>query len=76
MMEQDEEYENETTEVMKSITELPQESHHVPSKDATEEHNAILQTLYDSQGIKATFNHDKVEQPLLYRKNMKTRLLR
>jgi len=71
MMEQDEEYENETTEVMKSITELPQESHHVPSKDATEEHNAILQTLYDSQGIKATFNHDKVEQPLLDRKIVK-----
>merc|ERR1719401_861256 len=27
-----------------------------------------MKTLYDSNGIKAIFNHDKVEQPLLDRK--------
>lgn len=58
----------ETTEIMQAISELPTSSQNVASKEAAEEHNTILQTLYDSQGIKASFNHDKVEQPLLDRK--------
>lgn len=57
----------ETTEVMRAIADLPTSAEHV-SKETTDEHNAILQTLYDSNGIKASFNHDKVEQSLLDRK--------
>eukprot|EP00931_Biecheleriopsis_adriatica_P024320 TRINITY_DN15189_c0_g1_i1.p1 TRINITY_DN15189_c0_g1~~TRINITY_DN15189_c0_g1_i1.p1 ORF type:complete len:1332 (+),score=353.69 TRINITY_DN15189_c0_g1_i1:25-4020(+) len=62
------EFEVETTEVMKSISDLPAKEQHVASKATQDEGNAILQTLYDSQGIKASFNHDKVEQTLLDRK--------
>lgn len=62
------EHQVETTQVMKEITALPTSDQHVTSKEAHDEHNAILQTLYDSNGIKATFDHDKVEQPLLDRK--------
>lgn len=62
------ENEVETTEVMKSITELPTKEAHKATKESKLEHSAILQTLYDSNGIKASFNHDKVEQPLLDRK--------
>lgn len=58
----------ETTEVMKAITELPNSEVNASSKDMSDEHNTILRTLYDTNGIKATFNHDKVEQPLLDRK--------
>jgi len=58
----------ETTDIMKSISDLPTKSEHKGSKDANKEHSSILKTLYDSNGIKATFNHDKVEQPLLDRK--------
>jgi len=60
--------ESETTELMQSISNLPTREHNLPGKESTDEHNAILQTLFDSNGIKATFNHDKVEQPLLDRK--------
>lgn len=62
------ENEVETTEVMKSISELPQKQENLASKESKNEHNAILQTLYDASGIKASFNHDKVEQPLLDKK--------
>lgn len=64
----EDEYTVETTEVMKSISELPTTDPHQTTKDMAEEHNTILQTLYDTNGIKASFNHDKVEQPLLDRK--------
>eukprot|EP00927_Polykrikos_kofoidii_P006006 TRINITY_DN12425_c0_g1_i3.p1 TRINITY_DN12425_c0_g1~~TRINITY_DN12425_c0_g1_i3.p1 ORF type:complete len:1451 (-),score=306.87 TRINITY_DN12425_c0_g1_i3:349-4701(-) len=66
--EQNDEFENETTEVMKSIAELPVAAANTAGAQLTEEHNTIVQTLYDTSGIKATFNHDKVEQPLLDRK--------
>eukprot|EP00929_Paragymnodinium_shiwhaense_P012858 TRINITY_DN120743_c0_g1_i1.p1 TRINITY_DN120743_c0_g1~~TRINITY_DN120743_c0_g1_i1.p1 ORF type:complete len:1416 (+),score=301.71 TRINITY_DN120743_c0_g1_i1:77-4324(+) len=59
---------NETTDIMQAIQELPTLETNTPEKDTKDEHNAILQTLYDSQGIKTSFNHDKVEQPLLDRK--------
>jgi len=58
----------ETTEVMKSISDLPTKAENKDSKEAKKEHNALLQSLYDTNGIKASFNHDKVEQPLLDRK--------
>merc|ERR1719506_729108 len=58
----------ETTQVMRAITNLPTEGKHTAGDEAAAEHNAILQSLYDSNGIKASFNHDKVEQPLLDRK--------
>lgn len=64
----DEEDGVETTEVMKAISDLPSKSENKDTKDSKAEHSAILQTLYDSNGIKASFNHDKVEQPLLDRK--------
>jgi DNA excision repair protein ERCC-6 len=60
--------ESETTDLMQSISNLPTREHNMPGKECTEENNAILQTLFDSNGIKASFNHDKVEQPLLDRK--------
>lgn len=59
---------NETTEVMSAIQDLPDLDTNIPDKETTEEHNSILQTLYDSKGIRTSFNHDKVEQPLLDRK--------
>mmetsp|Transcript_50242 Transcript_50242/g.155276 ORF Transcript_50242/g.155276 Transcript_50242/m.155276 type:complete len:436 (-) Transcript_50242:194-1501(-) len=58
----------ETTEIMQAISDLPTSSQHQPSKEAEQEHNTIIKTLFDSNGIKASFNHDKVEQPLLDRK--------
>jgi len=58
----------ETTEVMKSISDLPMKSVHMTNKATMDEGSTILATLYDSKGIKASFNHDKVEQTLLDRK--------
>jgi len=60
--------EGETTEVMQSIQKLPEKLENKPTAEQEKEHGAILETLYDSNGIKATFNHDKVEQPLLDKK--------
>ncbi|CAE7865344.1 CSB [Symbiodinium microadriaticum] len=62
------EFEVETTEIMKAVSDLPMKDQHNTSKNTKDESNAILQTLYDAQGIKASFNHDKVEQTLLDRK--------
>jgi len=64
----DDDQQVETTSVMRAITNLPTKDQHVTGDEAATEHNAILQSLYDTNGIKATFNHDKVEQPLLDRK--------
>jgi len=64
----DDDQQVETTQVMKAITNLPTKDQNVTGEDSTAEHNAILQSLYDTNGIKASFNHDKVEQPLLDRK--------
>ncbi|CAJ1353777.1 unnamed protein product [Effrenium voratum] len=61
------EFEVETTEIMKDVADLPMKEQHTTGKRTTDENNSILQTLYDSQGIKASFNHDKVEQTLLDR---------
>jgi len=58
----------ETTDLMQSITALPTKKENKASKAASNEHSELLKTLYDSNGIKASFNHDKVEQPLLDRK--------
>lgn len=58
----------ETTDVFKAIAALPAPAQSVPSKESAAENNAILQSLFDSDGIKASFDHDKVEQPLLDRK--------
>ena len=62
------EFEVETTEIMKAVSDLPTREQHKTGKGTTDESNAILQTLFDAQGIKASFNHDKVEQTLLDRK--------
>lgn len=62
------EFEVETTEIMKAVSDLPMKEQHRTGKGTTDESNAILQTLYDAKGIKASFNHDKVEQTLLDRK--------
>lgn len=62
------EFEVETTEIMRSISDLPTIKQNVIDKATAEEGNTILQTLFDSKGIKASFNHDKVEQTLLDRK--------
>jgi len=59
---------NETTELMQAISDLPTTSDHASTKKMADEHSAILQTLFDASGIKTSFNHDKVEQPLLDRK--------
>lgn len=65
---QPDEFEVETTEIMKAVSDLPMKEQHKTGKGTADESNAILQTLYDAQGIKASFNHDKVEQTLLDRK--------
>jgi DNA excision repair protein ERCC-6 len=62
------EFEVETTEIMRSISDLPTIRQNVIDKATAEEGNTILQTLFDSKDIKASFNHDKVEQTLLDRK--------
>lgn len=62
------EFEVETTQIMKAVSDLPTKEQHQTGKGTTDESNAVLQTLYDAQGIKASFNHDKVEQTLLDRK--------
>jgi DNA excision repair protein ERCC-6 len=59
---------NETTELMQAISDLPVTSEHSTTKKTTDENSALLQTLFDSNGIKTSFNHDKVEQPLLDRR--------
>eukprot|EP00930_Biecheleria_cincta_P036670 TRINITY_DN25134_c0_g2_i1.p1 TRINITY_DN25134_c0_g2~~TRINITY_DN25134_c0_g2_i1.p1 ORF type:complete len:1346 (-),score=317.31 TRINITY_DN25134_c0_g2_i1:85-3675(-) len=61
-------HEVETTDIMKAITDLPMKEQHTSSKATSDETNSMLQTLYDTNGIKASFNHDKVEQTLLDRK--------
>nr|QDO16447.1 DNA excision repair protein ERCC-6 [Crypthecodinium cohnii]USW07847.1 DNA excision repair protein ERCC-6 [Crypthecodinium cohnii] len=58
----------ETTELMHSITALPTKKENKASKAASSEHSELLKSLYSSNGIKASFNHDKVEQPLLDRR--------
>jgi len=58
----------ETTEVMKQIADLPTTEHNSATKESKDEHGTLLATLYEKDGIKASFNHDKVEQPLLDRK--------
>ena len=65
---QPDEFEVETTEIMKAVSDLPMKEQHKTGRGTADESNAILQTLYDAQGIKASFNHDKVEQTLLDRK--------
>merc|ERR1712232_32595 len=60
--------ENETTEVMKAISDTPTTKDNQGSKEMKQEHNRLLQTLYDSNGIKTSFNHDKVEKSVLDRK--------
>ena len=52
------EFEVETTEIMKAVSDLPMKDQHNTSKNTKDESNAILQTLYDAQGIKASFNHE------------------
>jgi len=66
--EEDDDETAETTVLMKAITNMPTPEQHVLTQDTAKENNALLQTLFDTQGIKAVFNHDKVEQPLLDRK--------
>mmetsp|Transcript_9094 Transcript_9094/g.20220 ORF Transcript_9094/g.20220 Transcript_9094/m.20220 type:complete len:1279 (-) Transcript_9094:62-3898(-) len=58
----------ETMEVMHAISALPSKDENKMDRETSAEHNAILQTLYDAGGIKANFDHDKAEQPLLDRK--------
>eukprot|EP00438_Fugacium_kawagutii_P024094 Skav214959 [mRNA] locus=scaffold264:80550:81815:- [translate_table: standard] len=65
---QPDEFEVETTEIMRAVSDLPMKEQHKTGRGTADESNAILQTLYDAQGIKASFNHDKVEQTLLDRK--------
>jgi len=60
--------EGETNDVMKSVAALPTSGQNATNKETMDEHNAILKTLFDTNGIKASFDHDKVEQPLLDRK--------
>jgi len=62
---------NETTEVMKAISNLPAAQECTTSRETSDECNAILQTLFDSKGIRASFDHSKVEQPLLDTKIMR-----
>lgn len=57
----------ETLAIMKAISSLPAKEENLTSRETSDEHNTIVQTLFDSNGIKASFNHDKVEQPLLDR---------
>lgn len=65
---EEEEGRNETTDLMRAISDLPTIDANASGKKMADEHSTILQTLYDASGIKTTFNHDKVEQPLLDRK--------
>lgn len=71
--EDSDEDEVETKDVMAQISNLPLPEANTLPQSSANEHLALLETLYDKAGIKTTFSHDKVEQPLLDRKLVRSR---
>lgn len=60
----------ETTEALEPFSNVPLDAAHTTGKGTKTEHEHILQKLQDSHGLRSSFNHDKVDQPIVLRKDL------